>query len=243
MVLPSFAQSGCGWDASTGTITCPSPSPPQNPPGCDYLGDPDCDDGDDGGSSGGGGNDPDPDALACTQHYQFKDEECLIDPEDQYKFNWNPFGTDFSLLYSSWAGLNGLPSGFFPDYGAPVQVYQNIIRDVAQAYWTNQTSQAISSAYWSAVNVFCIGFPEEAIFTADRADCYEDAYSVSLRLIPSFSDHAFTISQVEGYGVTIQHLTSNNPFANWAAQFLTEINDVKECKIWFDGKDQIPGCE
>lgn len=120
----------------------------------------------------------------------------------------------------------GLVSGSFPDFGAPLQVYQNIIRDVSRAYWHNQTSEAISATYWSAVDVYCVGFPEETTFGADRSDCYESAYTTSLRLIPSFSDHAFTISQLEGYGVTIQHLSSNNQFANWAAQFLTDINDI-----------------
>ena len=268
VVLPSFtqtanAQSGCNeygcYDDDGNFDFYPIPvNPPEddpwdpwgdtdpNPPTCDYLGDPDCDVGDSGGGGGGGGSNPaeDPDARACLDLYTMKDDDCLFDPVGKNEYNWNPFGTTFRNLFNPWAsGFDGLPSGGFPDFGAPIQVYQNIIRDVSQAYWDNQSLASVNSAYWSAVDVFCIGFPEETTFGADRSDCYDDAYSVSLRLIPSFSDNAFTISQVEAYGVTVQHLSSGNPFANWAAGFFGDINKVKECKLWFDAKDQIPGCE
>ncbi len=216
-------------------------NPDPNPPTCDYLGDPDCDEGDDGGGSTGGSNGNE-DEQACLAWYALKDEECLLDPVDQFHADWDPFGSSFHNLFN-WSFIPGLPSGGFPDFGAPLQVYQNIIVSVARAYWVDQTEASISQAYWDAVDVFCIGFPLETTFSADRAQCYNRAYSVSLRLIPSFSDHAFTISQVERWGITVQHLNSGNPFANWAANFLGDINKVKQCKIWFDGKEQIPGCE
>ena len=251
--LPSFAQSLPPITVHPGPVIdwMPMPLGPENPP---QTGD--CNDFFGCGNGTGGGDqsaqddddsdpDQDDDARACLDLYAMRDEECLFDPVGKNEYNWNPFGTTFMDLFNTYVpgNFSGLPSGGFPDFGAPLQVYQNIIRDVAQAYWDDQSLDAVNIAYWNAIDVFCFGFPEETIYQADRSDCYDAAYSVSLRLIPSFSDNAFTIDQIEQYGVTIQHQTSTNPFANWAAGFFSDINKVKECKIWFDAKDQIPGCE
>lgn len=260
--LPSFAQplncSGGYWNGEA--WVCPQNIPGGGNPwgspnqngnghnpgghnsggGC-WIGDPGCHSDSDGEDH----SEPEPgpsneDILACNQHMQMKPSGCLFDPIGKNEYNWNGFGERFKNLFDLFN--NGLPSGGFPNLGAPLTVYRNIIRDVAHAYWDEQTLTAVNEAYWEAVSVYCVGFPPTSVFGADQSDCYEQAYEVSLRLVPSLSSHAFTVSQVEGWGVTLQHLSSNNPFANWAYQFFLDIDKVKQCKVWFDGKDAINGC-
>ena len=235
VVLPSFGQPGCDWDPFTGTLTCPTGGGGS----CGWL----CDD--ESGEDGDGGGNSGPSAAEkqqCLDLYQQKPTTCLTDPISSVAYNWNPYGTEF---YNNRNAFSAIKSPGWPHGNVGVSFYQDIIRSVAQNYWSTQTESSINSAYWEIMWDYCTNnfVADGGFFVYDRSDCFYSAYRTSMQLLPAWSDSAYTLSQIEGYGITVEHHTNGDPLGNWAVSFYTDVNEVKECKVWFDVKDTINGCE
>ena len=130
---------------------------------------------------------------------------------------------------------------------APSSFYQDLIASISQIYWYSQTYEAINGTYWTAIEAYCINeFPiiNNGVldFSADRTDCYQRAYEASFSLLPSYSDSTSTVSQIEGFGITIERHLANDPLGNWGLNYLNNVNKVKACKLWFDRKREL-GCK
>ena len=250
VTLASFAQ--CGANDTTceldpiivigGPVDDPiiDPLPPVNPPGCSFAGDPDCNNGDGGGGSGSGSSN----SQQCLELIEMRDPTCLFDPVSPVHYNWTSLANSFANNLSSNTRIPAA-NGWWAI--APASFYNGLISSIARNYWYNQTYDSTNNLYWDSLVTYCTNeFPiiDNGIlnFNYDRLDCYSRAYRASFTLLPSYSDSAYTIDSVEAFDVTIQHHSANDPLGNWGFDFFNRINKIKECKLWFDRKQEL-GCE
>jgi len=198
----------------------------------------DCGNGNGGGDGGGSNNNPN--AQECLDLFQERPSQCAFDPVGPTQYNWNGQGLS---LYNIRNNFNALPAVGWPSSYAPLSIYQNFVSEIATTYWGYQNQTAVNQTYWNEIHEYCRTFPVDGgFFVYDRTACYVRAYRTSLLFLPTYSDSAYTISQIQAFGITVEHHAGENPLGNWGANFYNHVNNVKECKLWHDRKEQLGGC-
>ncbi len=212
------------------------------PPGCDEYG---CDDG--GGTDNGGNPET---RQECVDLDAQRDSSCIFDPIGPTRYNWNALANSFANNLTNLIPASG---GMWAT--ASPSFYHGLISSISVNYWFNQTYNSTNDLYWDYVSDYCISeFPiiDNGFlnFAPDRMTCMARAYWASFTLMPSYSDSTYTIDTLEAslggsrasFSFTIQHLSAGDPLGNWGYNYFNQVIKVKQCKVWFDLKEEL-GCE
>ncbi|MCX7555207.1 hypothetical protein OS175_15150 [Marinicella sp. S1101] len=246
-IIPFGQSYGCDSDPDVCVTGYPPPDLPDPygdydgpTPGCDYLGDSDCDDsgGSSGGDGGSGSGNPSP--AQCLALEQSKPDNC----------HSNPFSSIGSANYNSWlsnrfGNINPLKLEYnnqgyqvwrreFRFLTYPVAITVGNL--MSNSYLQSGSYLPSRGQIWAQLGTHCQhGASDQLEF------CLQEQADFMASLHPDASQGGGSWSGSLSWGGFSFSIGGSSPSGNWVSQFLNKVQEDKVCHLWYQHPHQ-DGC-